>query len=113
FYSAEGGPAVPAVVSTTAEAAGIAHVHWQLNPSSGLLLARPPAGGPDIQPIRAQALPRGRPGGGTRPAATPPGPPPAQEPGGGRGVEVNQRLIADNAALAAEVAVAYASRAAA
>ena len=29
----------------------------------------------------------------------------------GRSVEVNQRLIADNAALAAEVAVAYAGRA--
>ncbi len=44
FYIAEAGPAVPAVASTSAEAASIARVHWQLNPSSGLLLARPPAG---------------------------------------------------------------------
>jgi pseudouridine-5'-phosphate glycosidase len=111
FYSAEGGPAVPAVVSTSAEAAGIAHVHWQLNPSSGLLLARPPVGGLDIEPIVAEAVQRVRREGVTGQAVTPAVLALVEELSGGRSVEVNQRLIADNAALAAEVAVAYASRA--
>ena len=111
FYSAEGGPAVPAVVSTSAEAASIAHVHWQLNPSSGLLLARPPVGGLDIEPIVAEAVQRVRREGVTGQAVTPAVLALIEELSDGRSVEVNQRLIADNAALAAEVAVAYASRA--
>jgi pseudouridine-5'-phosphate glycosidase len=111
FYSAEGGPAVPAVVSTSAEAAGIAHVHWQLNPSSGLLLARPPVGGLDIEPIVAEAVQRVRREGVTGQGVTPAVLALVEELSGGRSVEVNQRLIADNAALAAEVAAAYGSRA--
>jgi pseudouridylate synthase len=111
FYSAEGGPAVPAVVSTSTEAAAVAHVHWQLNPSSGLLLARPPVGGLDIEPIVAQAVQRVRREGVTGQAVTPAVLALIEELSGGRSVEVNQRLIADNAALAAEVAVAYARRA--
>ena len=113
FYSAEGGPAVPAVVSTSVEAAGIAHVHWQLNPSSGLLLARPPVGGLDIEPIVAEAVQRVRGEGVTGQAVTPAVLALVEELSDGRSIEVNQRLIADNATLAAEVAVAYASRAAA
>jgi pseudouridine-5'-phosphate glycosidase len=111
FYSAEGGPAVPAVVSTSAEAAGIAHVHWQLNASSGLLLARPPVGGLDIEPIVAEAVHRVQREGVTGQAVTPAVLALIEELSDGRSVEVNQRLIADNAALAAEVAVAYATRA--
>jgi pseudouridylate synthase len=111
FYSAEGGPAVAAVVSTSAEAAGIAHVHWQLNPSSGLLLARPPVGGLDIEPIVTEAVGRVQREGVTGQAVTPAVLALIEELSDGRSVEVNQRLIADNAALAAEVAVAYARRA--
>jgi pseudouridylate synthase len=111
FYSAEGGPAVPAVVSTSGEAAAIAHVHWQLNSSSGLLLARPPAGGLDIEPIVAEAVQRVRREGVTGQAVTPAVLALVEELSDGRSVEVNRRLIADNAALAAEVAVAYARRA--
>ena len=111
FYSAEGGPAVPAVVSTSAEAAGIALVHWQLNPSSGLLLARPPADGLDIEPIVAEAVRRVRREGVTGQAVTPAVLSLVEELSDGRSVEVNQRLIADNAALAAEVAVAYGGQA--
>jgi pseudouridylate synthase len=111
FYSAEGGPAVPAVVSTSAEAASIARVHWQLNPSSGLLLARPPARGLDLEPIVAEATARVRREGVTGPAVTPAVLALVEELSDGRSVEVNQRLIADNAALAAEVAVAYAGQA--
>ncbi len=108
FYSAEGGPAVPAVVSTSGEAARIALVHWQLSPSAGLLLARPPAGGLDLEPIVAEATARVRREGVTGQAVTPAVLALVEELSGGRSVEINQRLIADNAALAAEVAVACA-----
>ena len=108
FYSADGGPAVPAVVSTSAEAARIALVHWQLSPSAGLLLARPPAGGLDLEPIVAEATARVRREGVTGQAVTPAVLALVEELSGGRSVEINQRLIADNAALAAEVAVACA-----
>jgi pseudouridine-5'-phosphate glycosidase len=109
FYSAEGGPAVPAVVSAAAEAARIARVHWHLNPSGGLLLARPPEGGLDIEPIVAEAVDRVQRGGVTGQAVTPAVLALVEELSDGRSVAVNERLIADNAALAAEVAVAYAA----
>jgi pseudouridine-5'-phosphate glycosidase len=112
FYSAEGGPAVPAVVSAAGEAARIALIHWQLNPSCGLLLARPPAGGLDIEPIVAEAVARVQRGGVTGQAVTPAVLALVEELSEGRSVTVNERLIADNAALAAEVAVAYAGLAA-
>jgi pseudouridylate synthase len=108
FYSAEGGPAVPAVVTTSEEVARIAQTQWQLDASSGLLLARPPASSLDIEPIVAEAVQRVRRQGVTGQAVTPAVLTLVEELSDGRNVEVNQRLIADNAALAAEVAVAYA-----
>src|SRR5262249_61611622 len=42
FYSAAGGPRVSAVVAGAKEAALIVAAHWQLNGSTGVLLARPP-----------------------------------------------------------------------
>jgi len=108
FYSAEGGPAVPAVVATSQEVARIAQTQWQLDGSSGLLLARPPASSLDIEPIVAEAVQRVRRQGVTGHAVTPAVLTLVEELSDGRNVEVNQRLIADNAALAAEVAVAYA-----
>jgi pseudouridylate synthase len=108
FYSAEGGPPVPAVVDTSGEAARIAHTQWQLDPSSGLLLTRPPVPALDIEPIIAEAVRQVQRQGVTGQAVTPAVLALVEELSGGRSVEVNQRLIADNAALAAEVAVAYA-----
>ena len=113
FYSAEGGPAVPAVVSTSGEAARIAHAHWRLNPSSGLLLARPPASGLDLGPIIDEAVRRVQEDGVTGQAVTPAVLALVEELSDGRNVAVNQQLIADNAALAAEVAVAHTALAAA
>jgi pseudouridine-5'-phosphate glycosidase len=110
FYSAAGGPAVSAVVTTSAEAASIAAGHWQLNPSGGILLAQPPATGLDIEPILAQAVERVRDTGVTGQAVTPAVLTLVEELSAGRSVAVNQALIADNAALAAEVAVAYAAQ---
>jgi len=109
FYTADGGPAVPAVVTTAAETARIALVQWELSPSSGLLLARPPADGLDIEPLVAEAVERVRRDGVTGQAVTPAALALVEELTDGSSVEVNRRLIADNAALAAEVAVASAA----
>lgn len=108
FYSAAGGPPVSAVVSDSDEAARVAAAHWQLSASSGLVLARPPADGLDIEALVTEAVDRVRDDGVTGQAVTPAVLALVEELSGGRSVEVNQRLIADNAALAAQVAVAYA-----
>jgi pseudouridine-5'-phosphate glycosidase len=108
FYSAAGGPAVSAVVTDPGEAATIAAAHWQLNGRSGLLLARPPEPGLDIEPILAEAVSRVRDQGERGQAVTPAVLALVHELSGGRSVEVNRQLIADNAALAGQVAVAYA-----
>ena len=109
FYRAEGGPTVSAVVSGSAEAARVVATHWQLNPATGLLLARPPDGGLDIEALVTEAVDRVRRDGVSGQAVTPAVLALVEELSGGRSVEVNRRLIADNAALAADVAVAYAS----
>lgn len=107
FYTATGGPAVSAVVTSIDEAAMVAAAHWQLSPAAGLLLARPPADGLDIEPVLAAAVDRVRGQGITGQAITPAVLALVDELSAGRSVAVNQQLIADNAALAAEVAVAF------
>ncbi len=108
FYRGEGGPAVSATVSAAGEAARVAALHWQLNPSSGVLLAQPPAASLDIEPIIAEAVERVRRQGVGGQAVTPAVLALVHELSGGRSAAVNHQLIADNAALAAEVAAAYA-----
>lgn len=108
FFSAEGGPAVSAVVSAAGEAASVAALHWRLNPSSGLLLARPPESGLEIGPVIAEAVERVRRQGVTGQAVTPAVLALVHELSDGRSVDVNRQIVAGNAALAAEVAVAYA-----
>jgi pseudouridylate synthase len=112
FYRADGGPPVSAEVSSGAQAARIAAVHWQLNPGTGLVLARPPDDGLDIEALITEAVDRVHRAGISGPAVSPAVLTLVEELSGGRSVEVNQRLIADNAALAAEVAVAYVTSAA-
>ena len=109
FYTGTGGPPVSAVVATSAEAAEIARTHWVVNPTGGLLLARPPVDGLDLDELigRAVEVVRGR--GITGQAVTPAVLTEIEELTDGRSVAVNQALIADNAGLAAEVAVAYAA----
>ena len=109
FYSAEPGPAVSAAASSAAEAAGIAACHWDLNPGAGLLLTRPPGVGLDIEPLIASAVEQVRSSGVTGQAVTPAVLALVSELSDGRSAEVNRQLIADNAGLAAEVAVAYAA----
>jgi pseudouridylate synthase len=108
FYTGDGGPPVSATVTSAAEAAAIAAAHWQLNPSGGLLLARPPADGLDIENLISAAVASVQRAGVTGQAVTPAVLAAVEELSDGRSVEVNRRLIADNAALAAQVAVAYA-----
>ncbi len=108
FYTAAGGPPVSATVSQAAEVAAIAAAHWQLTPSSGLILARPPAGGLDLEALITEAVDRVRRAGITGQAVTPAVLAAVEDLSDGRSVEVNRRLIADNAELAAQIAVAYA-----
>lgn len=108
FYTGEGGPPVSATVSDAAETASIAAAHWELAPG-GLILARPPAGGLDLEELITEAVERVRRAGISGQAVTPAVLAAVEELSDGRSVEVNRRLIADNAELAARVAVAYAA----
>jgi pseudouridylate synthase len=108
FYSADGGPPLSVTVTQAQEAARIAQAHWQLSQGSGLLLARPPTDGLDIEALVTEAVERVRGQGVTGQAITPAVLTMVEELSDGRSVDVNRRLIADNAALAGQVAVAYA-----
>jgi pseudouridylate synthase len=110
FYSPAGGPPVSAEVSSAAEVARIAAWHWRLAGPSGLLLARPPDPSLDIEPIIAEAVRRVRDQGVSGQSVTPAVLSLVHELSGGRSIDVNRKLIEDNAALAAEVAVAYAAQ---
>jgi pseudouridine-5'-phosphate glycosidase len=107
FYAAEGGPPAPATVATVSETAAIARVHWSLG-RAGLVLARPPAESLDVEPLIEAALDEARSRQVTGQDVTPFVLAEIHRQTGGESVRINKRLIADNAALAAKVAVAYA-----
>ncbi len=109
FYTGAGGPPVSATVADAVEAARIADAHWQINADCGLILGRPPTMSLDVEALITEAVDRVRAEGVTGQAVTPAVLATVEELTRGLSVEVNRRLIADNAALAAEVAVAYAS----
>jgi pseudouridine-5'-phosphate glycosidase len=111
FYGAAGGPPVSAVVTAAKEAALIIAAHWQLNGSTGVLLARPPEPSLEIEPVIAEAVARVESQGVRGQSVTPAVLALVHELTGGRSAEVNQQLIEDNAGLAAEVAVAYSAAA--
>jgi pseudouridine-5'-phosphate glycosidase len=108
FYAAEGGPPVSARVETAEEAARIARAHWTLGRRSALLLANPPADSLDVEPLIERAVSAAEAEGISGQQVTPFVLDYLHRESGGRTQEVNERLIADNAGLAAEVAVAYA-----
>src|SRR6202035_5138007 len=90
--------ATPGIVGcAAAEAARIAAAHWQLAGPSGLLLARPPVDGLDLEALVAEAVDQVASEGITGQAVTPAILTRVEELSGGRSIEVNQRLIADNA----------------
>jgi pseudouridylate synthase len=106
FYAAAGGPRAPARVETIVEAAEIAQAHWTLG-RSGVLLARPPDESLEVEPLLEAALAEARTQGVTGQAVTPFVLAHVHRQTGGESVRVNKQLVADNAQLAADVAVAY------
>jgi pseudouridylate synthase len=109
FYSAEGGPPVSARVDDAAEAARIVRLHWELTGGSGLLVARPPSRSLNVDELVEAALAAAERAGVTGQAVTPAVLAYLHETTGGETLEVNAELIAANAGLAAELAVAYAA----
>lgn len=107
FYSARGGPAVPARVESAAEAAQVARAHWELG-GAGLLLARPPDTSlDDVETLIEEALAEAERQKVTGQAVTPFVLSFLHEHSDGRTLAANRELVAANAALAAEVAVAW------
>jgi len=109
FYAAEGGPRVPASVDTAAEAAAIAGAHWSLG-GGGLLVAQPPAESLEVEPLIESALEAASAQKIAGQAVTPFVLAQIHRETGGESVRINKQLIADNAGLAAEIAVAYSRR---
>jgi pseudouridine-5'-phosphate glycosidase len=109
FYSAHGGPPMPARVESAAEAADVARAHWDLG-GGGLLLARPPDESlDDVEPLVEDALAEATRRRISGQAVTPFVLSFLHEHSGGRTLEANRKLIADNAGLAGDVAVAFAA----
>jgi len=107
FYSASGGPPVSARVDTPTEAARVAQAHWELG-GAGLLLGRAPTESvDDVEPLIAEALQLAAAQGVGGQLLTPFVLGHLHRGSGGRTLEANRQLVADNAALAAEVAVAF------
>ena len=107
FYSADGGPPVSARIESAAEAARIASAHWELG-GAALLLGRPADETvPNAEALIEEALRAAGEHGIAGQDVTPFVLSFLQERSGGRALAVNRDLILANAALAAEVAVAF------
>jgi pseudouridylate synthase len=106
FYAARGGPPVSARVETAEEAARVALAHWELG-GGGLLLGRPPDDSlDDVEPLIEAGLAEARRHGVSGQGVTPFVLAFLHEQSGGRTLAANKELVAANAGLAAEVAVA-------
>jgi pseudouridylate synthase len=108
FYSASGGPPVPQRVDDASVAARTAAAHWQLG-GCGLLLANPPPESIDVEDLIEEAVAEAARQNVSGQAVTPFVLGYLHKRSGGRTREVNRRLIAANARLAAEVSVAFAA----
>jgi pseudouridylate synthase len=108
FYSARGGPPVPARAESVEEAAAIARAHWELG-GGGVLVARPPDESlDDVEPLIEDALRDARERGVTGKDVTPFVLSFLHDRSGGRTLAANRALVIANAGLAAEIAVALA-----
>jgi pseudouridine-5'-phosphate glycosidase len=107
FYQAKGGPPVSQRVESVDEAALVAQYHWRIGRHSGIVLARPPDESVDVEPLIEEALAEAAKREVRGQAVTPFVLSYLHEASGGETVEVNKKLIVENVALAAEVAVAY------
>ena len=109
FYAAAGGPPVSARVESAEEAAAVAEEHWRLG-GSGLLLGRAPDEPlEDIEPLVGEALAAAAAAGVSGQAVTPYVLGRLHAESGGRTEAANKALVAQNARLAGEVAVALAT----
>jgi pseudouridylate synthase len=110
FYAAHGGPPLSARVESAEEAARVAAAHWAVGRHTSLLLARPATESlDDVEPLIERALAEAFGQGVSGQGVTPFVLAYLHRESGGRTLAANRDLIADNAALAAEVAVAHAS----
>ena len=110
FYTARGGPPVSARMESVEEAVAIARAHWNFG-GGGLLLARPPDESLEgVEPLIEAALSEARERGITGQAVTPFVLSFLHERSGGRTLTANRALVAANARLAGEVAVALGDR---
>jgi pseudouridine-5'-phosphate glycosidase len=107
FYSRDGGPPVSARGLTGEEAAQIAQFHWRLGRHSALVLTRPPDESLDVEPLIQEGVAEAERQGVQGQDVTPFVLGYLHEASGGATVPVNKTLIVENAALAAEVAVAF------
>ena len=108
FYTARGGPPVSQRAESAEEVARMAQAHWELGCRTAIVLAQPPEPAlEDVEPLIEGALEEARRQAVTGQAVTPFVLSYLHEQSGGRTLEINRRLAADNAELAAQVAVAY------
>jgi pseudouridylate synthase len=109
FYAAAGGPPVSARVESAEEAARVARAHWELG-GAGLLLGRPPDEPlDDVEPLITEALLAAREHGVVGQGVTPYVLSHLHRESGGRTQRANRDLIAQNARLAGEIAIATSS----
>ncbi|HET8751348.1 MAG TPA: pseudouridine-5'-phosphate glycosidase [Gaiellaceae bacterium] len=109
FYADAGGPPVSARVDSAEEAARVAQAHWELG-GSGLLLGRPPDEPlEDVEPLLDEALAAAAAAGVSGQAVTPYVLAHLHRESGGRTEAANRALVAQNARLAGEVAIALAA----
>jgi pseudouridylate synthase len=108
FYDAEGGPPVSQRIESAAEAAAIAHAHWELG-GAGVLLANPPPRSIDVEALIESALDEAVSLGTTGQPLTPFVLGRVHDESGGETLKLNRELAAANAGLAAAVAVAVAT----
>lgn len=109
FYSAHGGPPVSARVESAEEAARIARAHWGLGRHTGVLVGRPPDESLEVEGLIEEAVAEARRRGISGQGVTPFVLATLHEASGGDTLRVNRDLIAANAGLAGEIAVAYAA----
>ncbi|MBV8562717.1 MAG: pseudouridine-5'-phosphate glycosidase [Actinobacteria bacterium] len=106
FYAAAGGPKVSARVESAAEAARVASAHWELG-GAGLLVGRPPNEPlDDVEPLIEEALRAAHDAKVSGQAVTPFVLSYLHRESGGRTEKANKALVAQNARLAGEIAVA-------
>ena len=107
FYAASGGPPAPMRADSAEDVARVASAHWALRRETSVVVARPPDPEIDVAVLVEEALAEADAHSITGQSVTPFVLSFLHEHSGGKTLEVNRRLAADNAALAAAIAVAY------